>query len=444
MPFTIATHVGTNIARQHNIRDKRITDKESHIDPNGIHEVWLGADLTEREAYHKIFDTAVSEYNMKQKRNDRKIADYYEKIKSDKQKHTAYEMIVSVGNMDERIPEEVGYEILKEFASGWIDKNPNMIMFGCYYHADEQGVPHIHIDYIPVGTEFRKGLSKQVSSTQALKEMGFVSDGCNNTAQTKWIHSENARLEEICNNHGIEVYHPMTGREHQEKKQYILERQREKLEAEISELEEKKQKQIRDTLSVLDSLENQKSELEDEITELKHDKQTVENELNEIAPRVNKIISDFDEEMPSASKILPLPEKKETASDYRTRIIPIINKAIDKIISKSRSWHRTIIDLVKENKALKEKVGSIPEKDEKIKTLTDENIRLTSDYEDLCQIYGRQTLREKLAEYREKRRLESEKRREKTSVTERLAEAQKQVDQNKNNSRTVKHTGQER
>ena len=38
MPFTIATHVGTNIARQHNIRDKRITDKESHIDPNGIHE----------------------------------------------------------------------------------------------------------------------------------------------------------------------------------------------------------------------------------------------------------------------------------------------------------------------------------------------------------------------------------------------------------------------
>ena len=55
----------------------------------------------------------------------------------------------------------------------------------------------------------------------------------------------------------------------------------------------------------------------------------------------------------------------------------------------------------------------------------------------------KETLREKLAEYREKRRIESEKRREKTSVTERLAEAQKQVDQNKNNSRTVKHTGQE-
>ena len=103
-----------------------------------------------------------------------------------------------------------------------------------------------------------------------------------------------------------------------------------------------------------------------------------------------------------------------------------------------------MIDLIKENKALKEKVGSIPEKDEKIKTLTDENINLTKDYEDLCQIYGRQTIREKLAEYREKRRLESEKRREKTSVTQRLAEAKKQVDQNKNNSVTNRQHNTER
>ena len=82
MPYTIATHVGTKIARQHNIRDKRITDKEAHIDPNGKHEVWFNCNLTEKEAYHKLFDSAVDEYNSRQKRNDRKISDYYEKIKS--------------------------------------------------------------------------------------------------------------------------------------------------------------------------------------------------------------------------------------------------------------------------------------------------------------------------------------------------------------------------
>ena len=33
--------------------------------------------------------------------------------------YTAYEMIVSVGNMEERIPEELSYEILTEFVEGW-------------------------------------------------------------------------------------------------------------------------------------------------------------------------------------------------------------------------------------------------------------------------------------------------------------------------------------
>ena len=275
MPYTIATHVGTKIARQHNIRDKRITDKEAHIDPNGKHEVWLNCNLTEKEAYHKLFDSAVAEYNSRQKRNDRRISDYYEKIRNDKQKHTAYEMIVSVGNMEERIPEELSYEILTEFVEGWKEKNPNMYMFGCYYHADEQGVPHVHIDYIPVGTNYTRGMKKQVSSSKALEEMGYTlaksfeeafeiikndlghhfdpvigqifiehMDTFKGTAQVKWIHSENERLETICNNHGVEVYHPQTGKEHLEKDLYILENQAENLRAEISDIEEEKQNRI--------------------------------------------------------------------------------------------------------------------------------------------------------------------------------------------------------
>ena len=272
MPYTIATHVGTKIARQHNIRDKRITDKEAHIDPNGKHEVWFNCNLTEKEAYHKLFDSAVAEYNSRQKRNDRRISDYYEKIRNDKQKHTAYEMIVSVGNMEERIPEELSYEILTEFVEGWKEKNPNMYMFGCYYHADEQGVPHVHIDYIPVGTNYTRGMKMQVSSSKALEEMGFVTDTFKGTAQVKWIHSENERLETICNNHGVEVYHPQTGKEHLEKDLYILEKQADNLRAEISDIEEEKQNIIRKSVMAVDKLESEKSALEDEITELVHDK----------------------------------------------------------------------------------------------------------------------------------------------------------------------------
>ncbi len=408
MPYTIATHVGTKIARQHNIRDKRITDKEAHIDPNGKHEVWFNCNLTEKEAYHKLFDSAVAEYNSRQKRNDRKISDYYEKIRNDKQKHTAYEMIVSVGNMEERIPEELSYEILTEFVEGWKEKNPNMYMFGCYYHADEQGVPHVHIDYIPVGTNYTRGMKKQVSSSKALEEMGFVTDTFKGTAQVKWIHSENERLETICNNHGVEVYHPQTGKEHLEKDLYILEKQAENLRAEITDIEEEKQNIIRKSVMAVDKLESEKSALEDEITELVHDKTIAQAELDETATLVKTICGDFEKEIPKVSSILPQPEKKETAADYRKRIIPIISNAIKFIVDKARSWHRTIIALTKENTRLAEENKTVAEKDEKIKTLEKENSSMRTSLTDIIEMRGgKDKLADELYEYRERRRLET-------------------------------------
>ena len=408
MPYTIATHVGTKIARQHNIRDKRITDKEAHIDPNGKHEVWFGCNLTEKEAYHKLFDSAVTEYNSRQKRNDRKISDYYEKIRNDKQKHTAYEMIVSVGNMEERIPEELSYEILTEFVEGWKEKNPNMYMFGCYYHADEQGVPHVHIDYIPVGTNYTRGMKMQVSSSKALEEMGFVTDTFKGTAQVKWIHSENERLETICNNHGVEVYHPQTGKEHLEKDLYILEKQADNLRAEITDIEEEKQNIIRKSVMAVDKLESEKSALEDEITELVHDKTIAQAELDETATLVKTIRGDFEKEIPKVSSILPQPEKKETAADYRKRIIPIISNAIKSIVDKARSWHRTIIALTKENTRLAEENKTVAEKDEKIKTLEKENSSMRTSLTDIIEMRGgKDKLADELYEYRERRRIES-------------------------------------
>ena len=408
MPYTIATHVGTKIARQHNIRDKRITDKEAHIDPNGKHEVWLNCNLTEKEAYHKLFDSAVAEYNSRQKRNDRKISDYYEKIRNDKQKHTAYEMIVSVGNMEERIPEELSYEILMEYVEGWKEKNPNMYMFGCYYHADEQGVPHVHIDYIPVGTNYTRGMKKQVSSSKALEEMGFVTDTFKGTAQVKWIHSENERLETICNNHGVEVYHPQTGKEHLEKDLYILEKQAENLKTEISDIEEEKQNIIRKSVMAVDKLESEKSALEDEITELVHDKTIAQAELDETATLIKTIRGDFEKEIPKVSSILPQPEKKETAADYRKRIIPIISNAIKSIVDKARSWHRTIIALTKENTRLAEENKTVAEKDEKIKTLEKENSSMRTSLTDIIEMRGgKDKLADELYEFRERRRLES-------------------------------------
>lgn len=48
-----------------------------------------------------MFDEAVEEYNAKQKRKDRRIDDYYEKIENGKQEKLFHELILQIGNKDD-------------------------------------------------------------------------------------------------------------------------------------------------------------------------------------------------------------------------------------------------------------------------------------------------------------------------------------------------------
>ena len=51
-------------------------------------------------------------------------------------------------------------------------------MFGAYFHADEPGsAPHLHVDFILVKRQNKRGLSIQVSQEGALKEMGYYTTG---------------------------------------------------------------------------------------------------------------------------------------------------------------------------------------------------------------------------------------------------------------------------
>ena len=58
-----------------------------------------------KQAYHKLFDKALKEYNVKQKRKDRQIKSYYDKISRSKQEKLFYEVIVQIGNRDDTIAE---------------------------------------------------------------------------------------------------------------------------------------------------------------------------------------------------------------------------------------------------------------------------------------------------------------------------------------------------
>ena len=54
-----------------------------------------------KKVYHELFDDALERYNAKQKRSDRKIDDYYEKIRQSKQEKLFHEVILQIGNKDD-------------------------------------------------------------------------------------------------------------------------------------------------------------------------------------------------------------------------------------------------------------------------------------------------------------------------------------------------------
>ena len=229
---TIATHNGSQVAQGHNRRDRNITDHEAHIDANGHFEIWKDEDV--KEAYNTLFGASVRAFNERERHKARRIPDddYYtflaQKVADEKAKHTTksktkkpvYEMIVGV--YDKNISDDTKKAILREFYEGWEQKNPNLYLLGAYYHADEPGADiHLHIDYIPFA-DCDKGMSIQNSLSKALEQQGFRTEKGKGTAQMQWQASENQRLEELCNQYGIEVEHPQAGKKvaHRHTKQY--------------------------------------------------------------------------------------------------------------------------------------------------------------------------------------------------------------------------------
>lgn len=273
---TISTHNGCQVAREHNLRNPKVASKESHIDPNGIHEVWV--DESPRAAYKRLFSDAVDKYNQKQKRPERRIEDYYKKVKEDKKKHTVYELIAGV--YDKEVPFEIKKKILREYADGWSKRNPNLELIGAYFHADELGEEHLHLDYIPVARGCKRGLETQTALVKALEQQGIEAGSTmKETAQILWERAENSALESICQEYGVEVEHPQKGKgsHHLETENFKLKKENEKLQTENEKLK-----------GIIDhNRDIGRSEIE-QIKAAKAEKEAMEDELKEVKATLTK------------------------------------------------------------------------------------------------------------------------------------------------------------
>lgn len=279
MAKTISTHNGSTANRDHNIRNPKITDKQDHIDKSLRDKNKILHDENPREAYKRIFGKALNDYNANQKRPDRIIKDYYNHICRDEKKHAVYEMIVQIGDRnDTGIDAPVERKCLKEFYEGWKKRNPHLECIGAYIHADEtEGTVHMHLDYVPVATGYKKGMSTQNGLVKALGQQGFLKDG-SLTAQIKWEARENAALEQICRNHGIEIYHPMIeGRQHLEKDAYILQQEAMVLLDAKDALMDEGQELAIANADLIESVNNATQELQDVQQELQDTRQELQD-----------------------------------------------------------------------------------------------------------------------------------------------------------------------
>lgn len=208
---TISCHGGSQVCKKHNERDYETCKNEKHIDLSRPHENWIN--YNHREFYHKLFDDALKEYNKKQKRSDRKIKDYYDKIRKDNKKHTCYELILGVYDKD--ISNDIKREILKEFVDTFEERNPNMKIVGAYFHNDEESEDcHVHLDYVPISFQNKRGLAVQNSLSRAFNEMGYYTKNNKLTAQIQWFNKQRDYLDDLCQKRGIKVERNLDKREH--------------------------------------------------------------------------------------------------------------------------------------------------------------------------------------------------------------------------------------
>ncbi|HOO07463.1 MAG TPA: plasmid recombination protein [Ruminococcus sp.] len=201
----------------HNNREFTARNIDSSRTPNNV--VFVQQALS--DAYHQLFDEAVEKYNARQKRNDRKIHNYFEHLfnrlpsksvitGTNKQK-SFYEHLVYIGTRKDTAvgtPDaEITTECLREYMEGFQQRNPNLYVFNAVLHLDES-TPHLHINYIPVG-HFTRGLEVRNAKNKALEEMGFGNDAKSNDL---WRRSEWDILKNICNAHDIEISEPKKSR----------------------------------------------------------------------------------------------------------------------------------------------------------------------------------------------------------------------------------------
>ncbi|MCQ6343823.1 plasmid recombination protein [Bacillus cereus] len=164
------------------------------IDPSRLEKNIYFVKKDIQSVYKEVFQEAVDSYNKKQKRKDRKIQDYYEKIRKSEKVHEQRELVVAIGEgKDDPMCRKEKKEALQRYAEAFQERNPNLAVYNMVLHDDEAN-PHLHINYVP-HFESSCGLTKRVGMDRALQQQGVEGKGMELIAN--WRAVETAYIESL-------------------------------------------------------------------------------------------------------------------------------------------------------------------------------------------------------------------------------------------------------
>ena len=277
-----------------------------NTDPERTHNNISFCNENIRAVYHELFDEAQKRFNEKQARPDRRIDDYYEKIRNGIQEKPFHELILQIGNCNDTaigtVAADKATEALKEYYQGFQKRNPYLRVFSAHLHLDEH-TPHIHIDFVPFTTGSKRGLDTRVSLKQALLAQGFKGDGKHDNEWNRWVQSEKEILATVMERYGFEWEQKGSHAEH------------------LSDYDYKKKMRAKEA-----------AELTEKVTEK-------QSELSEMSRRIQsydqgeKSLADLKKELETSLEYsLPEPQGLISAKSYKAKFAEPLIKKLKKLV----------------------------------------------------------------------------------------------------------------
>ena len=324
-----------------------------NTDPNRTHwnVEYCNEDI--KDVYHELFDDALKRYNDKQTRKDRKIDDYYEKIRSGKQEKLFHEVILQIGDKDnmgsETMEGQLAAKILDEYMKGFQERDPTLRVFAAHLHLDE-ATPHLHIDFIPYVTGSKRGLDTRVSLKQALSSLGFKGGSRSETELNQWVQSEKQKLAMVMRENEIEWDQKGTHEQHLS----VLDYKKKVREQEVEELTEHKnllEHDLHDISECVDEIQKEKEQAEKERDAVIKKTEVLEKRFSALNSKAGLVDSHAREYGYYPEEWLPEAGTLESAKSYRKRIFPLVKKVANMI----QALYSKYLDLKNKNQKLSDR-----------------------------------------------------------------------------------------